>query len=306
MDEYDLPDGHKSGFVAVVGRPNVGKSTLMNAFLEEKIAIVTPRPQTTRTQQLGILTIETYQIVFIDTPGLMKPRHKLDEYMLNTAVAALEDADLILWLVDGSEPIGRGDQIISRQLQEIEGDIPIILAINKGDLLRIEDVLPRTEAYRKLLPDAAWILFSALAGNGRDELLQMIVDALPEGPRFFPPDQVTDVYVRDMAAEFVREQIMLQLRDEIPYGSAVQILEFKERDRGTTYISANIFVERDSHKRIIIGKKGRQLQAIGAAARTQLEELVGGKVFLELWVKVESKWRRNEKALRRLGYAAQV
>jgi GTP-binding protein Era len=162
--------------------------------------------------------------------------------------------------------------------------------------------MPQSEAYRALAPEAEWIVFSAEQGNGRDELLQMIINALPEGPRYYPEDQVTDVYVRDMAAEFIREQIMLQLRDEVPYGTAVEILEFKERDNGTTYISANIFVERDSHKHILIGKKGQQLKEIGAAARTQLEELIEGKVFLELWVKVEPKWRQNEKALKRLGY----
>lgn len=303
MSDYEIPEGHKSGFVAIIGRPNVGKSTLLNGFLQEKIAITTPRPQTTRSRQLGILTSETFQIIFIDTPGIMKPRHKLDEFMVDTAVESLQDADLILWLVDVSEPIGGGDRAISAQLQALGGSVPVILAMNKGDLLAAADVIPQSEAYQALLPEAAWIVFSATLGDGRDELLRLIVDALPEGPRYYPADQVTDLYLRDMAAEFIREQIMLQLRDEVPYGTAVEILEFKERDNGTTYISANIFVERDSHKRIIIGKKGQQLREIGAAARQQLETLVEGKVFLELWVKVEPKWRHNEKALKRFGYA---
>lgn len=300
MEEYEVPAGFKSGFVAVVGRPNVGKSTLMNAFLGEKVAIVSPKPQTTRQRQLGILTTETYQIIFIDTPGIMLPQHKLDEFMVNTAVDTLADADLILWLVDASEPVGAGDRAIATQVQA--ASTPAILALNKADLLPAAEVLPRTEAYRALLPDAEWILFSAQHGRGRDELLAMIVAALPEGPLYYPEDQVTDSYVRDMAAEFIREQIMLQLRDEIPYGTAVQILEFKERDNGDVYISANIFVDRDTHKRIIIGKKGQQLKEIGAAARAQLEELVENKVFLELWVKVEPKWRQNEKWLKRFGY----
>ena len=301
VDEFEVPAGFRSGFVAVVGRPNVGKSTLMNAFLQDKIAIVTPRPQTTRTRQLGILTTDSYQIVFIDTPGLIKPRHKLDEYMVAVATGSLEDADVILYLVDASRPVGTGDKIIAGQLQAAQ-NTPVILGMNKADLLKPEQVTPQTEAYRALLPEAPWILFSAAQGYGRDELLQMLVDHLPEGPPFYPPDQVTDVYVREMAAEFIREQIMLQLRDELPYGTAVQILEFKERENGVTYISANIFVERDSHKRIIIGHKGKQLKKIGAAARKELEQLTGGKVYLELWVKVLPKWRRNEKALRRLGY----
>ncbi len=301
IDEFEIPEGFRSGFVAVMGRPNVGKSTLMNAFLQDKIAIVTPRPQTTRTRQLGILTTDSYQIVFIDTPGLIKPRHKLDEYMVEAATGSLEDADVILYLVDVSQPVGAGDKIIAGQLQAAQ-NTPIILGMNKADLLKPDQVMPQTEAYRALLPEAPWILFSATQGNGRDELLQMIVERLPEGPPFYPPDQVTDAYVRDMAAEFIREQIMLQLREEVPYGTAVQILEFKERENGATYISANIFVERDTHKRIIIGRKGEQLKKIGAAARKELEQLTGGKVYLDLWVKVLPKWRRNEKALRRLGY----
>lgn len=304
MEEYDVPEGHKSGYVVVVGRPNVGKSTLMNAFLGEKIAIVSPLPQTTRQRQLGILTEEGYQVVFMDTPGIMRPRHKLDEFMVDTAVDTLQDADLILWLVDVSEPVGGGDRAIADQLRELA--TPTILAMNKGDLLKPADVLPQSEAYRALLPEAAWILFSAQRGQGRDELLQMIINALPEGPRFYPDDQLTDGFVRDMAAEFIREQLMLQLREEIPYGTAVQILEYKERESGDVYISANIIIDRDSHKRIIIGTKGQQLKAIGAAARAELEELVGGKVFLELWVKVEPKWRTNEKMLKRLGYTQPV
>lgn len=301
---FEVPEGHKSGFVAVVGRPNVGKSTLINAFLQEKIAIVTPRPQTTRTSQLGIMTTEQYQIVFVDTPGLIKPRHKLDEYMVQSARESLADADVILWLVDGSVEPGGGDRAIAAQLAELAGETPIVLAINKGDLLNADNVLPRTAVYRQLLPQAdEWILFSATEGNGRDELLQLIVDALPEGPRFFPPDQVTDVYLRDMAAELIREQIMLQLRDEVPYGAAVQVEAFKERKNGTTYISANVFVERSNHKQIVIGAGGQQLKQIGAAARREIEALLETKVYLELWVKVEPKWRRKDKVLRRFGYA---
>jgi GTP-binding protein Era len=301
MEGFETPPGHKSGFVTLVGRPNVGKSTLLNAFLAQKVAIVTPRPQTTRTRQLGIITTDTYQMIFIDTPGMMKPRHKLDEFMMETAVETLEDADVILWLVDGSELPGAGDRAIARELANVKRG-KVILGINKADLLKPEQVMPHTEAYRALLPDAPWILFSAAQGNGRDELFQMLVDALPEGPRFYPPDQITDTYIRDIAAELIREQIMLQLRDEIPYAVAVKVIDFKERANGTTYISANVFVERDNHKRILIGKKGAQLKALGEAARKEIEELVEGKVFLELWVKVQPKWRHDDKTLKRLGY----
>jgi GTP-binding protein Era len=298
------PSGHKSGFVTVVGRPNVGKSTLINAFLGQKIAIVTPRPQTTRTRQLGILTAPDYQIVFIDTPGLMKPRHKLDEFMVETAVDSLNDADVVLWLVDGSEMPGPGDQAIAELLADLNEAIGLILAINKADQMKPEQVLPHSDAYRAMVPRANWILFSALVGNGRDELQQMVVDALPEGPRYYPADQVTDLYLRDIAAELIREQIMLQLREEVPYGVAVQIDQYKERPNGVTYISANIFVERDSHKRILIGAKGVQLRKLGEAARKAIEALVEGKVYLDLWVKIEPKWRRNEKVLKRFGYSS--
>lgn len=302
---YDeIPEDHKSGFVAVVGRPNVGKSTLLNAFLQQKIAIVTPRPQTTRSRQLGIITESGYQMIFIDTPGIMKePRHKLDEYMLETAVDALSDADVVLWLVDSSLPPGPDDRVIAERLAAIQDESVVILAMNKSDLLSPDEVLPRSEAYRELLPDANWILFSATEGNGRDELFQMLVEALPQGPRYYPPHQITDAYLRDIAAELIREQIMLQLRDEVPYGVAVQVTEYKERPNGTVYINATIYVERENHKQIVIGANGAQLRQIGTAARHEIEDLVGEKVFLDLWVKAEPKWRRNERALKRLGYS---
>lgn len=304
---FNTNPGHKSGFVTLVGRPNVGKSTLFNAFMDQKIAIVTPRPQTTRQRQLGIITTADYQMVFIDTPGLIKPRHKLDEFMVETAASTLSDADVVLWLVDGSEDPGTGDRIIAGQIvAALESEDPprAILGINKGDQLTAADVLPRTAAYRQLLPQAEWILFSALHGNGRDELYQMLIDALPEGPRYYPPEQITDIFIRDIAAEMIREQIMLQVRDEIPYGVAVEIDAFKERPNTTTYISANVYVERDNHKGIIIGAGGAQLRQIGEAARKEIEALIEGKVFLELWVKVAPKWRHNDSALRRFGYSS--
>jgi GTP-binding protein Era len=298
--------GYKSGFVTFVGRPNVGKSTLFNAYMQQKLAIVSPRPQTTRTRMMGIITEPGYQMIFLDTPGLIKPRHKLDEYMVETAVSTLEDADVILYLVDASEPVGAGDRAIARQLAPIAGHTKIILAMNKGDLLPFEDILPRTTEYRDLFPQAEdWILFSASEGNGRDELLQMLVDALPVGPQYYPEDQLTDVFVKDIAGEMIREQIFLQLRDEIPYGTAVVVEEFKVRDNGVTYINATIYIERDAHKRIIIGSNGSQLQRIGKAARKEIETLIDGKVFLELFVKVEPKWRRNEYKLNQLGYKSE-
>ena len=306
IEEEELPEGHKSGFVAVVGRPNVGKSTVMNAFLQQKVAIVTPRPQTTRTRQLGIITRPDYQMIFVDTPGMMQPRHKLDEFMLATAREALEDTDVILWLVDVSSPPGAGDHEIAAHLRELAGSSTIILGMNKSDLLQPDEVLPRTEAYRALLPEAdEWILFSATEGEGREALYKMLVEALPEGPRYFPVDQVTDVYMRDLAAEMIREQILLQIRDEIPHGVAVSVVEFKERDNGVIYINANVYVEREAHKKIIIGARGAQLRDIGAAARKEIERMLGARVYLDLWVKEEPRWRSNEAALKRFGYASQ-
>jgi GTP-binding protein Era len=304
-NELETPHGFKSGFIALAGRPNVGKSTLMNAFMQQKIAIVTPRPQTTRTRQLGIITEPDYQMIFVDTPGIIKePRHKLDEFMLDAAVEILEDADVVLWLVDGSEDPGPEDQAIAEKLQALGGRSQVILGINKLDSLSADQVLPRSEAYRSLLPDADWIVFSAATGAGLSELLEMLKEALPEGPMYYPPEQITDVFLRDIAAEMIREQLMLQLRDEVPYGTAVQVVDFKERPAEPTYISANIFVERDSHKGIIIGKQGAQLRKIGEAARKEIEAMLEEKVFLDLWVKVEPRWRRDENALKRLGYSS--
>lgn len=299
---YETPEGHRSGFVALVGRPNVGKSTLMNAFMRQKIAAVTHRPQTTRTRQLGIITEPGYQMIFIDTPGIIRdPRHQLDEFMVQSALETLDDADVVLWLVDMTERPGDGDRDIAALLAE--GERKVILALNKIDAVSPADALQRTEAYVSLLRSADWLHVSALNGDGVGELLARLVAALPEGPRYFPADQVTDAYERTIAAELIREQIMLQLRDEIPYGTAVRVRDFKERPNGSTYVSADIFVERDSHKSIVIGAGGAQLKAIGAAAREQIEQLVGGKVFLELWVKVEKDWRRDPNLLRQFGYS---
>jgi GTP-binding protein Era len=302
LAEEDLPEGHKSGLVAVVGRPNVGKSTLLNQILKQKIAIVSPRPQTTRINQLGILTKPEYQIIFIDTPGLMKPRHKLDEYMVGVAEESVHDADIVLWLVDASALPGAGDKAIADTLGQLPDRVKVILAMNKSDLLDPAEVLARTEAYSALLPTAEWLLISALQGAGLNALLTTLIEALPQGPRYYPADQTTDAFLRDLAAEFVREQIYVLMREELPYGTAVMVTEFKERENGVIFIQADIYVERESHKRMIIGAKGRQLRQIGAQARKEIERLVGTRVYLELWVRVERNWRKSDQALKRFGY----
>lgn len=304
LAEEKIPEGHKSGVVAVAGRPNVGKSTLMNAFLKQKIAIVTPRPQTTRNRQLGILTQPDYQIIFVDTPGLIKPRHKLDEFMVARADESIRDADIVLWLVDGSETPGVGDQAIAGTLQALPQDVHVILVINKIDLVPPEEVISRSDSYLELLPGGDWIVISALKGDGLDDLLKKIVQALPEGPRFYPVDQTTDLFIRDIAAELIREQIFLQMRDELPYSTTVIVDEYKERENDVVYIQANIFVERENHKKMIIGTKGEQLRKIGSAARREIEDLVGNKIYLDLWVKVEPNWRRSDRALKKFGYGS--
>ena len=248
---YETPEGHRSGFVALVGRPNVGKSTLMNALLRQKIAAVSHRPQTTRTRQLGIVTEESYQIVFVDTPGIItQPRHELDEFMVQSALEMLSDADVVLWLLDLTTPPGEDDRLIAERLGGVGVD-KVIMGLNKVDATPAADVLRYTEVYTALLPGAAWLHLSATDGQGVAELLERLVAALPEGPRYYPPEQITDVFERNIAAELIREQLMLQLRDEIPYGTAVQVRDFKERPNGAIYISADIFVERDSHKMCI-------------------------------------------------------
>ncbi|MCA9980888.1 MAG: GTPase Era [Anaerolineales bacterium] len=301
IDEEELPEGHKSGFVALVGRPNVGKSTLMNAFMKQKIAIATPRAQTTRNNQLGILTQPDHQIVFVDTPGIMqKAMHKLDEVMLDTAVESLNDADVVVWLVDTTFAPNEDDARLAEMMSQSSGNL--ILALNKNDEVPPEEVLERIDSYRQLVPaETPWLFFSALRGAGVDELHQLIVDALPEGPRYYPQDQITDIYTRDLAAEMIREQVLMQIRDEIPHGVTVQVTSFKE-DEKPLRINATIFVERDSHKRIIIGANGAQIKQIGTAARREISHLVGEAVYLDLWVKVAPKWRRDEAQLKRFGY----
>ncbi len=301
---YETSEGHRSGFVALVGRPNVGKSTLMNAFMGQKIAAVSHRPQTTRTRQLGIITEPHYQIVFVDTPGIItQPRHELDEFMVQAALETLDDADVVLWLLDLTTRPGEDDRLIAERLAGV-GPSKVLMGLNKVDATPAADVLRHTEAYTALLPGATWLHLSATEGTGVAELLERLVAALPEGPRYYPPEQITDVFERNIAAELIREQLMLQLREEIPYGTAVQVRDFKERPNNTIYISADIFVERDSHKSIVIGAGGAQLKQLGAAAREQIEQLMDAKVFLDLWVKVEPNWRRDPGLLRMFGYAS--
>jgi GTP-binding protein Era len=303
LDEDRLPAGHRSGFVAVVGRPNVGKSTLMNAYLGQKVAIVSPKPQTTRLRQLGILTTPDYQIVFVDTPGWHVPQHKLGEFMVETAARAIPDADVVLFIVDLSEPATAEDRLLAQLIEEHGGQTPVIMALNKVDLLQPAERGSRGDAFRELVPAAESLLLSAARGDNRDELLELIVDRLPEGPRYYPADQVTDIRTRDLAAELIRERALGLLHHEVPHAVAVLVNEFKERSRELVYINATIYVEKDSQKGILIGSRGSMLKRIGAEARAEIERVLGLRVYLDLWVKVRPSWRRDERALRQFGYS---
>lgn len=300
MSETNQP--FKAGFVALVGRPNVGKSTLLNAFMKQKIAAVSPRPQTTRQRQLGILTLEHTQIVFIDTPGIHIPRHKLGEYMNEVAAIALADADVIVWLVDGSGMPTEEDEVIAGKIKDLKEPPPVLLVLNKVDLIPERQIPEYTLAYQSLLPDAEAIPVSASAGYQRNRLLDRLIALLPEGEPFFDEAQVTDLYERDIAADLVREAALVHLRDEVPHGIAVRVDEFTERGENGALISATLFVERESHKGIVIGKGGEMLKLIGSTARKEIEAMSGRKVFLELRVKVNKNWRTNRDALRMLGY----
>jgi GTP-binding protein Era len=298
----ELPVNHRSGFVAVIGKPNVGKSTLINAWLGEKIAIVSPKPQTTRHRLRGILTRPDAQIIFVDTPGIHQPRHKLGEFMVETAAKSIPDADVVLFVVDVSEmPTAEDEQIV--QLIEKHGQVPVILVLNKADLLSPEEVQPHSNAYFELAQYDDWMMISATRGDNCDKLLDMVVAHLPEGPRYYPPDQLTDQTMRFIVAELIREQVLRFVHQEVPHAVAVVVEEWKRRREDLTYIGATVYVERDSQKGIIIGARGTMLKHIGRAARGEIERLVGNRVYLDLWVKVREKWRKDEDELRRLGYA---
>ncbi len=299
--DEELPEGHKSGFVALVGKPNVGKSTLMNRWMGLKVAAVTPKPQTTRTRLQGILTRDDAQIIFVDTPGIHRPRSALGDYMVDTARHAVPDADLVVFMVDLSEPPDAADENVASLVAHYVS-IPAILAMNKMDLVSEEKLAERTEAYRALGQFDHVVVISAEHGQGTDELLDLVLERLPEGPRFYPADQVTDQSERFIAAELIREQVLIHLHQEVPHAIAVQVQEFKERDNGVLYIAANIFTERESQKGIVIGSRGSMLKTIGSDARRSLEEFFEQQVYVDLWVKVRKDWRTNETYLKQLGY----
>lgn len=294
---------YRAGFVTVVGRPNVGKSTLINTYLQQKVAAVSPRPQTTRRKQLGILTLASAQIVFVDTPGLHKPVHKLGEYMNQVASDTLSDADVIVWMVDASIPPTDEDRIVAERIASAGEQRQVILALNKMDLLKSEQAAEREQQYHALLPEALPFQLSAITGKNSGELLEKIITLLPPGQPFYDEEQVTDLYERDIAADLIREAALIHLREEVPHSIAVRIDEYKERSETGAFIRATLFVEKESQKGIVIGKGGEMLKKIGAAARKQIEAMSGRKVFLEINVKVNKNWRDSSDALRLFGYS---
>jgi GTP-binding protein Era len=286
--------------VALIGRPNVGKSTLLNALVGEKVAIISSRPQTTRRRILGIRTTDAAQVVFVDTPGIHPPRTQLGRSMVKVARGAIPDADVVVWVVDVSRPPGPPDESIAGLIGQ--ADRPVIVAMNKSDRLRPEDIAAHTDAYLGLLQPADWTLTIATAGHNLDRLWDMVVASLPEGPPLYPEDQLTDQTDRMLVAELIREAALGNLRDEVPHGVEVLVEEWDERRPELLHIAAKILVERESHKAIVVGRHGAMLKQIGTAARLAIEQLLETRVFLELFVSVRPGWRGRPSDLRRLGY----
>jgi GTP-binding protein Era len=296
-----MADFH-SGFIAILGKPNAGKSTLVNSLLGQKIAAVSPRPQTTRRRQLGILTTPDAQLVFVDTPGVHTPRHKLGQFFNQEAEEALNGVDIILFLVDAGIEPDEDDRHIANLLSTLRHKPDLVLGLNKIDLITGEAIEMRRTEYSALVPGTPSLAFSATSRAGLKELITYLSSRLPVRPPEYPEEQLTDLYEREIAAEFMREAALIFLRDEVPHALAVRIDEFTERGETGAFIAATLFVERESQKGIIIGEDGAMLKKIGSAARKEIEAMSGRKVYLELHVKVSKNWRDDEEALRRFGY----
>lgn len=290
----------KSGFVTIIGRPNVGKSTLMNHLMGEKLSIVSNRPQTTRNNIQTILTKENYQIVFVDTPGIHKPRHKLGEYMVKVAQETLREVDLVLFLTNPEVEVGKGDQYI---LEQLKGKgVPVFLVLNKIDENTEERVAATLKNYAGHFDFTEVIPISAIKGKNTDRLVDLMVKYLPEGPKFYPEDMITDQQERFIISETIREKALKLLSQEVPHGIAVEIITMKKDEKDIYNIEATLLCEKDSHKGIIIGKGGETLKKISTYARQDMEKFLGTKVYLKLWVKVKKEWRDNVSLLRELGY----
>jgi len=293
--------GYKSGFISIIGRPNVGKSTFLNRVIGQKIAIMSDKPQTTRNKVQGVLTTDDAQYIFIDTPGIHKPKHKLGDFMMKVAQNTLKEVDLILFMVNAEEGFGRGEEFILEKFQTV--NTPIFLVINKIDQIHPDKLLTIIESYKDKYDFSEIIPISALEGNNVEQLLAQIKNYIPEGPQYYPADQVTDHPERFIVSELIREKALHLTREEIPHSLAVLIDKMeRKKDKDIVHIMATIIVERDSQKGIVIGKQGKMLKEIGQRARVDIENLLGTKVFLELWVKVQKDWRNKMSNLRDFGF----
>ena len=290
----------KSGFVAIVGRPNVGKSTFMNYVLGQKIAIMSDKAQTTRNKIQGVYTNQDCQIVFLDTPGIHKPKHELGNFMVESAYSALKEVDAVLFMVNAAEKKGPGDDFIIEKLKKIK--TPVFLVLNKIDLISPDELLDRVESYQETIPFAGIIPISVLQGNNVQELMTTLTNHLPEGPQYYPSDQITDHPEYFVVSELIREKILHLTKEEIPHSVAVTVDKMQKDEFDKVHVYANIIVERPTQKGIIIGKGGKLLKEIGVRARKDIEQLLGNKVYLELWVKVEKDWRKKKSHLQDFGY----
>lgn len=290
----------KSGFVAIVGRPNVGKSTFMNYVLGQKIAIMSDKAQTTRNKIQGVYTNQDCQIVFLDTPGIHKPKHELGNFMVESAYSALKEVDAVLFMVNAAEKRGPGDDFIIEKLKKIK--TPVFLVLNKIDLISPDELLDRVESYQETIPFAGIIPISVLQGNNVQELMTTLTNHLPEGPQYYPSDQITDHPEYFVVSELIREKILHLTKEEIPHSVAVTVDKMQKDEFNKVHVYANIIVERPTQKGIIIGKGGKLLKEIGVRARKDIEQLLGNKVYLELWVKVEKDWRKKKSHLQDFGY----
>lgn len=291
---------HKSGFVAIIGRPNVGKSTLLNRIVGQKIAIMSDKAQTTRNKIQGVYTTDNMQIVFIDTPGIHKPKHRLGDYMVNEAYGALQEVEAVLFMVNADEKRGKGDNLIIERLQKL--DVPVFLVVNKIDKIHPDDLLAVIQDYSTQMDFAEVVPLSAAQGNNFETLMQLLEEQIPEGPQYFPKDQITDHPEYFIVSELVREKVLLFTQEEIPHSVAVVVDSMKRDENDKIRIQATINVERDSQKGIIIGKGGKMLKQIGIRARQDMEKMLGDKVYLELWVKVQKDWRDKQRTLDDFGY----
>lgn len=294
-----MGNNYKSGYIAVIGKPNVGKSTIINYLLGERLAIVSPRPQTTRNKILGILTTETYQMIFIDTPGIHKPKTLLGKYMVKEAHSSLEDADIILFVIEAFG-IDQEDELVSKLLKDLKE--PVFLLINKVDLIEKNKLLPLIDEVQHIYEFREIIPISATKGDNMDVLKQKIIEILPTGPQYYPEDQLSDKQERFFVSEIIREQVLRHLQEEVPHSVAVRVEEMKDRSDTLSYIKAIIYVEKDGQKKIIVGKNGQMIKEIGQASRRYLEKFLGRNVYIELWVKVSKNWRKNPIVLKSLGY----